>query len=75
MEQQSAVVWIGGRSYEDGPELRNRLQISETTLFKSVRDRGLPPPIVLGKRRLFDTVMVDEWCLTQVRIPEPAEAE
>jgi hypothetical protein len=74
MKLQSPGVLIGGRSYEDAPELRNRLRISETTLFKSVRDKGLPPPIVLGKRRLFDIEKVDSWCLKQIRLPPPKNA-
>jgi predicted DNA-binding transcriptional regulator AlpA len=74
MKLQRPGVLIGGRPYEDAPELRNRLRISETTLFKSVRDKGLPPPIVLGKRRLFDIEKVDAWCLTQTRMPSPKNA-
>jgi hypothetical protein len=69
MNAMKNVIRIAGRFYEDAVELKARLGISETTLTRSVRSKGLPPPIVLGKRRLYDSVRVDEWALTQIRMP------
>jgi hypothetical protein len=68
--EMKGVTRIAGRDYEDQTDLMARLRISDTTLRKSVAERGMPAPLAIGKRRFYDVLLVDQWCLTQVRVPE-----
>jgi hypothetical protein len=68
--QIKGITRIADRDYEDACESKIRLGISESTLRKSVLERGMPAPLCVGKRRFFDLLLVDQWMLTQVRVPE-----
>jgi predicted DNA-binding transcriptional regulator AlpA len=50
-------------SYLTGPQVKERYQISEMTLWRWVRDEkmGFPQPLVLNRRKLFDADALAEW--------------
>jgi len=66
IKQHLEVVTIGGKKFENGPHLIERTGMGEQALKSCIAD-GMPAPIRLGKRRFFDTELVDEFLMRRFK--------
>lgn len=65
--QHKEVVTIGGKQYENGPHLSNRTGMGDAALKSAMAD-GMPKPIRLGKRRFFDSELVDAFLMSRFKL-------
>ena len=59
------MIEIEGRLFEDAATLKGRIGIAEMTLWRAVREDGMPAPIKIGARRYYERKAVDQWLLDQ----------